>query len=68
MTSSVVIASRWWTHVSTMGGALEALGFGWGRGAVATNPWTCNGFWSTIGGDPCGSKLGWAWFVVLVEC
>ena len=51
-----------------MGGAPGALGLGWGGGVVATNPWTGNGFWSTIGGGPGGDGLGWAWFVVLVAC
>ena len=68
LTSLVVIASRWWTLISTMGGAPRALGLGWGGGSVATNPWTGNGFWSTIGGGPYGGRLGWAWSVVLVAC
>ena len=37
---------------------LEALGLGWGVGAVATSPWTGNGFWSTMGGGPGGVGLG----------
>ena len=49
-----------------MGGAPKALGLGWGGGAVATNPWTGNGFWRTIGGGPYDVRLGWAWSVVLV--
>ena len=64
----MVIVSRWWTPISTMGGAPKTLGLGWGRGAVATNPWTGNGFWSTIGGGPYGAGLGWAWSIVLVAC
>ena len=31
---------------------------GGGKGAVATNPWSGNGFWSTIGGGPDGDGLG----------
>ena len=68
LTSLVVIASRWWTRISIMGGAPGALGLRWGGGVVATNPWTGNGFWSTIGGGPGGARLGWAWSVVLVAC
>ena len=57
MTSSVIIARKWCTPIFSMGGALGALGLGCGGGAVATNPWTSNGFWSTIGGGPGGARL-----------
>ena len=66
LTSLVVKGSRWWTPVSTVGGAPGALGMCWGGDAVATSPWTGNGFWNTIGGGPCGARLGWAWSIVLV--
>ena len=65
LTFSVDIASKWWTLVSVVGGAPRALVLDW-RGCVfATNPWTSNGFWSTIGGGPCGAGLGCAWVVAL---
>ena len=51
-----------------MGGATRALGLGWGGGAVATNPWTGNGLWSTIRRGPGGAGSGWASSVVLVAC
>ena len=44
LTTSVVMVIRWWTLVSTMGGALGALGLAWGGVVVATNPWTSSGF------------------------
>ena len=44
------------------------MGLGWEAGAVATSPWTGNGFCSTKGGGPGGAGLGWAWSVGLVAC
>ena len=62
------MASRWWTPISAVGGAPGALGLGWGGDAIATNPWTGNGFWSTIGRGIFAVGLGWAWSIVLVAC
>ena len=37
---------------------MSVVGEGGGKGAIATNPWSGNGFWSTIGGVTGGASLG----------